>query len=556
MVITIGFWQCAEPDLEVVTTETESGVPFGKKQLSVKKVDVNTVSKDPKIQKTLQNIAGKSFVRVQPNGRVIDETGYFKLQMTDIVMVEKGSYTSYTFAVTREEDREYMENIIVNLYADGSMKTYFVEYEFSEAEKNDLENEGIIPSELNTRSYLMDNLEDVFVDNNLMRISMVSEELMCPEVTITQVPNTCPFGHDFSNYQSANNGGGCSYYNDNKWNPFPPFFTNTVVTYVPCGGGGSSSGSTGGDPSGGSPSGGGEPGGGGGSAENPGTGSPQDSNPSAGGSSGDDTNPSDPALVDEDGEEVITVPVVPDERRQTPHEKNCTNLQDLISTSKQNIVPIIDFMEGKLDQNTKNEFAASFKNTYSYDEDTNTNTVIYSNEYEQEGTPSSAQLSLGTYYFGGIHIHPKSNGIAGALFSWLDLRTTLEAYQYANGTLKNKVTLMLIAPDPQDLDKYNLYSLRIENVTNLINKLDEDWNDPSMSGLTDDQKINTLNDALGNDYIANSGNVEKFFLEEFSDYGISLYKGDPDSDYQNWDKLELEHNIQSNIKTVVKNPCN
>ena len=136
------------------------------------------------------------------------------------------------------------------------------------------------------------------------------------------------------------------------------------------------------------------------------------------------------------------------------------------------------------------------------------------------------------------------------MFSWADIRTLLTTYQNTGNFLKNKVTILLVAPNPQDLDTYNLYSLNIDNVTDLITKLNADWNGPKMNGLTDEQKLLRLNKQLGNEYLKNSNNIEKYFLTKFADYGISLYKADPESENFNWDKLKLDNN------NVVKEPCN
>ena len=514
---------CSKPDLDPTGMELEGGVPFGKKQLSVTKVDAQTVAKNPRMQKTMQNIQGKSLAKMQANGRTLEDTGYFKLQMTDIVMVEKGGYTSYTFAVLRDQDSGYMENIIVNLYADGTMKTYFVEYDFTEAEKMALINYGNIPSDPKSQAYLMDNLEDIFSNNSVLRFSPVYNEILCPRVSWVNIVNYCPSGqHSESDHQN------CAYYRNGSWDYIPPVYTTTVVTYEPCSGSG----------------GGGGNGGGSGNDSSPPNGNPADSTPP-----NDPNDLSDPELVNNDGD-VHTVPVPPKEVPKTAHEKNCEELQDLVNPNKQNIKPVIDFLKTKLEDGTTSEWSVSFKNVFVYDADTNTNNVVYTNEYEPEGSFNGAVITAGTDYTGGIHIHPVRNGVTGRIFSWLDLRTLLKSHQLANGAIKEKVTMMLLIKDPVEEDQYNLYSLQIENASELSAKLDLDWNNPEYAGLSDIKKLKRIDRKIEKEYRENYANLEKYFLERFASYGISLYKGNSVSEYQSWDKLELQND------TVVKKPCN
>jgi len=277
---------CAKPEFEQNSNTLENPIHFGKKRLSVSRINAEMLLQNPKMTKIMRNLDGKKLTKMHKNGRILESTGYFTLQMTDIVVIDENGYTSYTFAVLRENEPLYMENIIVNLYADGSMKTYFVEYEYTEAQKIALRDYNIVPLDTESKAYLIDNLEDIFTNNNILRISKAYNEMMCPHVTLQQIINTCPSGeHDGFDFSS------CQFYQNNAWNPIPPLYNTTVVTYLPCGG-----------------SSGGPIGGGGGGSTTP-----------------EEPDPTNPELADD--ETVKTLPVPP---KVEPLEEDCnTSKEDL-----------------------------------------------------------------------------------------------------------------------------------------------------------------------------------------------------------------------------------
>lgn len=512
---------CAKPDLDPIGMELEEGVPFGKKQLSITKVDAQTVAKNPRMQKTMQNIQGKSLAKMQANGRTLEDTGYFKLQMTDIVMVEKGGYTSYTFAVLREQDSGYMENIIVNLYADGTMKTYFVEYDFTEAEKMALINYGNIPSDPKSQAYLMDNLEDIFSNNSVLRFAQVYNEILCPRVSWVNIVNYCPSGqHSESDHQN------CAYYKNGSWDYIPPVYTTTVVTYEPCSGGG-----------------GGNGGGGGGSGNDssPPNGNPADSTPP-----NDPNDPSDPELVNNDGD-VHTVPVPPKEVPKTPHEKNCEKLNQQAQAINESLIDL----SAKAGLNDK-EYAYY----YNVNNEVNENNEIIENYTSTEicnhppctpiGSNSfSVPFPEGQNAVAVAHTHP-DDGLGYLMFSPQDIQ-----YLWALALRHQPAT------PPRVASVYTLYlvtergnyALKIDNFIQFHSFMTAKYNADFVKKL--EQKYEERN-VVGP--MPTMADFEKDFLEFVKSYsssggmGLSLYK--TNDNFSEWNKLSLNEN-----NDVASTPC-
>ena len=516
---------CAEPELEKLNPNLEEGVPFGKKPLSIKKVDAETVVKNPKMQKMMRNIEGKKLARAHKNGRILENTGYFKLQMTNIVMIEENGYTSYTFAVLRDEEQEFMENIVVNLYADGSVKTYFVEYEYTEVEKMALELNNIIPTDTKGKAYLIDNLEDIFTNNDILRVTRVNNEIMCPEVTTTYTPNTCPQGHDASNYQSANNGNGCQYFIDGSWNPFPPFFTSIYVTYVPCGGG---TGITPNPPLPIPDNGGGQPGGGGGSPTPP----------------EEPEGLTNPELADEGS--IKTVPVRPRVTPQEIHEKNCEKLGQMVADTliKNSLINL----QGKVGE--PREYG------YSYSLEPSSQPIeapLHENNNLMLNMPFGGQI------YGFSHTHPYETGQGtdgnekglpmfsiGDIFSFARL---VQTHTNINAD-PHQFFLTLTVKNGSSSDTY---VLKIENKISFIYWAGNYSNLSVSDKITKNERLADIFSKRDNNGGGSSGYLTDLlkFMTNQNINGVGIYKATDDS-LTNWSKIKLNTN-QSNVE---EEPCN
>lgn len=93
--------------------------------------------------------------------------------------------------------------------------------------------------------------------------------------------------------------------------------------------------------------------------------------------------------------------------------------------------------------------------------------------------------------------------------------------------------------------------MKISDFYALNSKIENDWT--NARGNTDKKKKKNLKWKLQNEYNQDS-NLERVFLKEFKDCGVSLYKAEDDN-LSNWNKLEL-NNPNANLSSVNSIPCN
>jgi hypothetical protein len=237
----------------------------------------------------------------------------------------------------------------------------------------------------------------------------------------------------------------------------------------------------------------------------------------------------------------------------------CESLKNLSKPDKYNINPIIDSLKNKVRNQVKKEWGTEFIRESYYDAIADANVINYSTNF-REGSNYEITLTAGEEYnsqghliryLGGIHSHP----IDGySMFSWGDLRSLLLMYDnMLSNSYKPEVSLLLVCYNHADPSNPHVYAIKVENIEALRNKINEEWNKAAYNGITDDaKKVLRINDKSSKQYEANKNDLERFFLQNYNDFGISLYKAE--DNMSNWNKKSLGSGSGSS-QTIDNTPC-
>lgn len=420
----------------------------------------------------------------------------------DITMIEKDGRHSLTFRVLSEEGNgNIVDNLVLSEKGDDSYAAYILEYKLTEEEQElILQGNTLLEKTPSLITEIDDQAQPLGVYEN-------STESDCVETHAYEVL-MCYNSQGNIVLATGNNDSICKGLS----------FTHTTVLLtinMDClagvGGGGGSG--VPGPPGGGTP-----PGGGGGGSGNP---------------------------------PVITTPKVTTPKK-TPCE-SLNNLFDPIDPQNRDLNHYIGLLAEKHNNGQENEVSYSFNKTTQYDGDLEEDVTILGEPAYREGTPTEASILYGGYYYASIHLHPKSQREAAGIFSFLDLKTLRDAYDGSSSNFQsnNEVTLILLAPDPKNLNNYNVYALKVKSWTALNLKVNNEENSPRWAKYIDPKKrMDAIQKELGDAYIKNKNNLEKYFLQRFGSYGISLYKLNGNDV---WDELKL--NSTPNGIDVDKTPC-
>lgn len=236
-------------------------------------------------------------------------------------------------------------------------------------------------------------------------------------------------------------------------------------------------------------------------------------------------------------------------------EVDCLNLANLMDNNKTNLNHYINQLIIKHNANVENEYSYVFKKTIQYfDPITDEVTYNYLLPTVSTGTANYLQIQQDSKTYSDIHLHTKEQGAASGLFSWGDIYNFGEFYSEltnnepaATFKEKNDITTVLLAPDPQNQNNYNVYALTVKDATQLNSATQNEWN--KWSRYTDiDERMKRINEYFGTKYLENKTRLERFFLDTFSSYGITLYK----LENNQWKELTPD---ASNNNGVTKKPC-
>lgn len=424
-----------------------------------------------------------------------NEVETFTLQMTDIVMIEKGSYTSFTFAVLKDNDDGKMENVTVNYYTNGDIKAYLVVYDINDYEKELLRQGITISLDEKTKTFLLENLVDNESEQNEI-VARLRDVKMCTQ-WVTQ--NTICKGelkHDITNFFE------CEYFQNGTWTPVV-----TTLEFVPCpdGGGGSGGGDGGYIP-------------------------PGDDYPVGGGPDNDD-----PAEEDE-FEGQITWPVIPKTGPKTP----CENSKEITNPNNtRNALEEINDLKNKLLENIKIEHAYSLKND--------------GNHLMTTGTPTRVEIFTGTDYFSSIHLHPRE-GVP--MFSFRDLYLLYNTRRDAS--LQNMVqgtSIMLVVNESNNnsINQPVVYALHLTNPNLFYNYIENRLASTELNGIESlEKKLDQLDLIFSQIYNTSNPNKAAMFLQNIAGKGLKLMKAS--NDLSIWFECEILNPGPNAIIFTV--PCN
>jgi hypothetical protein len=221
----------------------------------------------------------------------------------------------------------------------------------------------------------------------------------------------------------------------------------------------------------------------------------------------------------------------------------CLDLKNLIDynfNTTNSLKSSINWLEDKVNATVNNkEAGVEVKKMMNPDE-----TFRYEFTQVLSNEQFSVLLSIGSSYVGGLHSHP-SDGYA--MFSFQDIRFLLNVYDEASSTRKGAVFNGLVCKD--NAGNTNTYMLKIDNIDALRKQVDAVWNNSKyLKFQKEDLRIKAIHNNQARKYKNSNGNLEKSFIEQFKDFGISLYKADAITN--SFDKLTLNNSI------VTPTPCN
>lgn len=423
--------------------------------------------------------------------RIDDE---YEVETDEVIEISKDGITHYTFSISRTVPTGLVENLVISVDADGILTGKIVTYDLTEEEKQAVA--------LNNYVNLIDKMSIRAVENSIIT-DLFSRTGDC--ITLVWAGDSCPSREQHTPEEIAN--GECSIITN------PNIYLVQIIVDGDCinGGGGS-------DGSGGTTN-----------PTNPGT---NPTNPGTGGGGGT-PNP-DP---------VITTPLL-EVRKDLIH---CQQLKKLLEDNSTNS-PTKPNIKPKLEQLKLNAQAPiNYETGYSFSKDPNNQ---YSDTELQPKPNSTNQvgldLSSGNVY-ASSHTH---TAYLYPMFSWDDMFVLFRIHLDGNTQVKEDAVIFMVTKTCITCTTTKVYAVKIENWTKFRAKINTDLNNPKTIGYDLEEKIEYANDKFLEKF-ENETNLEKMFLEEFANAGISLFEAD--EDLTNWSQLKLSG---SPLTPVSRTPCN
>ena len=211
--------------------------------------------------------------------------------------------------------------------------------------------------------------------------------------------------------------------------------------------------------------------------------------------------------------------------------KPCLQLKKLADFDKMNLKPKIDILKNKVISNVQNEWGLKLTKIGP----TTINAADSLFAYDAilvEGNLNDVPLSYGDDFIGGAHIHTNKGY---AIHTWRDIYNLSLSYQDTSPNKRDDVANFLVVKDPLNLTHPKVYAIKVDNITTLQTKLDQDLNNPLYLDSNIDVTIKNLNESLLPLY-KYSPCLEHGIIQHFSSYGISLYQA-ADDDLTEWNKL-------------------
>lgn len=413
----------------------------------------------------------------------------YEVETDEVIEISKDGITHYTFSISRTVPTDLVENLMISVDADGILTGKIVTYDLTEEEKQAIA--------FNNYVNLIDKMSVRVVENSFIT-DLFSRTGDC--ITLVWAGDSCPSHEQHTPEEIAN--GKCSIITN------PNIYLVQIIVDGDCinGGGGS-------DGSGGTNN-----------PTNPGT-SP--TNPGTGGGGGT-PNPNP----------VITTPKLELRKNMIP----CGQLKSFGDPAKMNLKPTIDALKILANDNLSNdvEYGVIIKKTYNDDDPVYTPSAIIT------GVPGGVEMNLKRFDIGDFHTHTRNGD---AMFSFKDVRELANYYEGTEDSRKPEIFMGLVCKDKDG--NLNVYVLKINDVIKLINAINAIWDNPKYVGKEDEDKFKDIHEAQAEKYRRSNGKLEKSFLKQFSNFGISLFKATDDT-MTKWSELELDDTTDSGVKPV---PC-
>lgn len=418
----------------------------------------------------------------------------YEVETDEVIEIRKDGIAHYTFSISRTVPTDLVENLVITVDQTGTLTGKIVTYDLTEEEKQAvaLKNYVALTDKMNVKE--VENINNIA--NQLMRTG-----LDCLTFITVGGPE-CPSEdrHDMTTMLS----GGCALVNDGRFTPSMETMVQIIVD-VDCLNGGNSGGGTT-------------------NPTNPGT---NPTNPGTGGGGGT-TNP-DP---------IITTPLLELRKNMIP----CGQLKSFGDPAKMNLKPTIDALKDNVNNNQNNnkEYGFTVKKTYNDDD------AVYTPSEIKEGVEGAVEMTYTSFTIGDFHTHTKKGD---AMFSYRDVRELTDYLTGTENSRKPEIFVGLVCKDKNGAT--NVYVLKINDATKLVNAINAIWDNPKYAGKSDEDKFKDIHEAQAEKYRRSNGKLEKSFLEQFSNSGISLFKATDDT-MTKWSELELDDTTDSGVKPV---PC-
>lgn len=225
----------------------------------------------------------------------------------------------------------------------------------------------------------------------------------------------------------------------------------------------------------------------------------------------------------------------------------CENLKKLISTDdlstqspnlKSKIEDVKTFAASSIRKEVIYSLAKDANGNYS------TSNLVISESY------NSSKPEFGGDIYGSIHSHWYD---LYPIFSWSDVFNLRTSYYEASSVNKSETTIMMAGKECLTCENVVVYALKIDDWNTFRAKIMGDYGDPITQNYTQKEKMDYKDRQFSKKFKLNMNTqqLEKLFLENFADYGISLYKAT--DELNNWNKLSLSGNP---LSPITNTPCN
>ena len=438
--------------------------------------------------------------------RTESNTYGFYIDEDKVQITHKENYSTYTFIAIRDEEQEgILENYMLKENNDGTYQQYLITFEYTIDE-----NDNIL--------YNTDYLEMYIIDDP----SLIASRTTCfPELIDIAFELVC-YNHRCkgarANGQHEAGNSSCECVSEPGPDCIPAGFTcdyEHVFIMTECGGG---------DPSSDNPN-----------DTDDGPEGPQ----TGGGPTGTNPDPTDEENDDQEDDQEEPIEIIPLENFVNFRD-NCNELQKLSQTDElsANINPTVTQLKNLTAED--NEYSISYRKNINGGEESN---FPDSDGILEGDSQTGSSINYGAVWFGGIHTHPKGTI---QMFSWLDISRLKLVYDNLHADFNKEDVFIMIVND-----NGTVYAAKIDDITKLSEELQNDLD--NAKGNTIDKKEENLTDKLSRKY-RKGDNIERTFLKNFLDYGISLFKAN-DENLSNWSKLKLEEPASNNSDVITK-PCN